>query len=234
MSFYVLANDIISVLSKTKIPAYHQFGEELIARRNDCFITVGITGLKTDGVDSEAEAEISFYTPSNFSGGKILSLASKIPEVIMNSDLSVKSIKASDLFYEKKLDRLCYNFSLKLNYSVLNITDTISIEETVISVSSFSFSRKHAVSEIKTLSAGVMLNSSGSHPLSLSVKGETKLSAKSFSELDNAVKNFKPININIGGAYLPSMHLVSYRLRGGRTAFIEAEFIEMKKDDENE
>ena len=138
MSFYVLANDIISVLSKTKIPSYHQFGEELIARRNDCFITVGITGLNADESVSEAEAEISFYAPSNFSGGKILSLASKIPETIMSSDLSVKSIKASDLFYEKKLDRLCYNFSLKLTYTVGNITDKISIGETVISVSSFS------------------------------------------------------------------------------------------------
>ncbi|MBR4093158.1 MAG: hypothetical protein IKK32_04740 [Oscillospiraceae bacterium] len=233
MSFYVLANDIISVLSKTKIPAYHQFGEELIARRNDTFITVGITGIKTDEADSEAEAEISFYTPSNFSGGKILSLASKIPETIMTSDLSVKSIKASDLFYEKKLDRLCYNFSLKLNYSIGDIKDTISIGGTEISVSSFSFSRKHAVSEIKTLSAGVMAKGSGEHPLSLSVKGKTKLSAKSFAELDNAVKNFTPITINIGGAYLPSMCLSSYKLRGGRMAFIEAEFIEIKGD-ENE
>lgn len=233
MSFYVLANDIISVLSKTKIPAYHQFGEELIARRNDCFITVGITGLNADESVSEAEAEISFYAPSNFSGGKILSLASKIPETIMNSDLSVKSIKASDLFYEKKLDRLCYTFSLKLNYTIGDITDTVKIGETEISVLSFSFSRKQAVSETKTLSAGVKVNLSGEHPLSLSVKGRTGLSAKSFSELDNAVKNSEKIPVSIGGAYLPSMSLVSYRLRGGRTAFIEADFIEMK-DDENE
>lgn len=233
MSFYVLANDIISVLSKTKIPAYHQFGEELIARRNDCFITVGITGLKTDEAESEAEAEISFYTPSNFSGGKILSLASKIPETIMSSDLSVKSIKASDLFYEKKLDRLCYNFSLKLNYSLGNTTDTIQIGETEISVLSFSFSRKQSVSEVKTLSAGVRASGMGSYPLSLSIKGKTKLSAKSFSELDNAVKNFSPLTISVGGAYLPDMHLSSYRLRGGKTAFIEAEFIEIKGD-ENE
>lgn len=233
MSFYVLANDIISALSKTKIPAYHQFGEELMARRNDCFITVGITGLKTDEAESEAEAEISFYTPSNFSGGKILSLASKIPETIMSSDLSVKSIKASDLFYEKKLDRLCYNFSLKLNYSLGNTTDTIQIGETEISVLSFSFSRKQSVSEVKTLSAGVRASGMGSYPLSLSIKGKTKLSAKSFSELDNAVKNFSPLTISVGGAYLPDMHLSSYRLRGGRTAFIEAEFIEIKGD-ENE
>lgn len=233
MSFYVLANDIISVLSKTKIPSYHQFGEELIARRNDCFITVGITGIKTDEAESEAEAEISFYTPSNFSGGKILSLASKIPETIMDSDLSVKSIKASDLFYEKKLDRLCYNFSLKLNYSVGDIKDTIRIGETEISVLSFSFSRKQAVSEIKTLSAGVRVSATGSHPLSLSVKGKTRLSAKSFSELDNAVRDFLKIPISIGGTYLPCMRLVSYRLRGGKTAFIEAEFIEIKGD-ENE
>ena len=167
-------------------------------------------------------------------GGKILSLASKIPEVIMNSDLSVKSIKASDLFYEKKLDRLCYNFSLKLTYTVGNITDKISIGETVISVSSFSFSRKQAISETKTLSAGVRVTASGGHPLLLSVKGVTKLSAKSFSELDNAVKTLLEIPINIGGAYLPSMSLTSYRLRGGRTATIEAEFIEIKKGDENE
>lgn len=233
MSFYILANDIISVLSKTKIPSYHQFGEELIARRNDCFITVGITGLNADESVSEAEAEISFYAPSNFSGGKILSLASKIPETIMNSDLSVKSIKASDLFYEKKLDRLCYTFSLKLNYSLGNTTDTIQIGETEISVLSFSFSRKQAVSEVKTLSAGVRVSGGGSHPLSLSLKGKTQLSAKSFSELDNAVRDFIKIPINIGGAYLPSMCLASYRLRGGRTAFIEAEFIEIK-DDENE
>lgn len=233
MSFYVLANDIISVLSKTKIPSYHQFGEELIARRNDCFITVGITGIKTDEAESEAEAEISFYTPSNFSGGKILSLASKIPETIMASDLSVKSIKASNLFYEKKLDRLCYNFSLKLNYSVGDIKDTIRIGETEISVLSFSFSRKQAVSEIKTLSAGVRVSATGSHPLSLSVKGKTRLSAKSFSELDNAVRDFLKIPISIGGTYLPCMRLVSYRLRGGKTAFIEAEFIEIKGD-ENE
>ena len=233
MSFYVLANDIISVLSKTKIPSYHQFGEELIARRNDCFITVGITGLNADESVSEAEAEISFYAPSNFSGGKILSLASKIPETIMNSDLSVKSIKASDLFYEKKLDRLCYNFSLKLNYSVGDIKDTIRIGETEISVLSFSFSRKQAVSEIKTLSAGVRVSATGSHPLSLSVKGKTRLSAKSFSELDNAVRDFLKIPISIGGTYLPCMRLVSYRLRGGKTAFIEAEFIEIKGD-ENE
>ena len=233
MSFYVLANDIISVLSKTKIPSYHQFGEELIARRNDCFITVGITGIKTDEAESEAEAEISFYTPSNFSGGKILSLASKIPETIMASDLSVKSIKASDLFYEKKLDRLCYNFSLKLNYSVGDIKDTIRIGETEISVLSFSFSRKQAISEIKTLSAGVRVSATGSHPLSLSVKGKTRLSAKSFSELDNAVRDFLKIPISIGGTYLPCMRLVSYRLRGGKTAFIEAEFIEIKGD-ENE
>lgn len=233
MSFYVLANDIISVLSKTKIPSYHQFGEELIARRNDCFITVGITGIKTDEAESEAEAEISFYTPSNFSGGKILSLASKIPETIMASDLSVKSIKASDLFYEKKLDRLCYNFSLKLNYSVGDIKDTIRIGETEISVLSFSFSRKQAVSEIKTLSAGIRVSATGSHPLSLSVKGKTRLSAKSFSELDNAVRDFLKIPISIGGTYLPCMRLVSYRLRGGKTAFIEAEFIEIKGD-ENE
>lgn len=233
MSFYILANDIISVLSKTKIPSYHQFGEELIARRNDCFITVGITGIKTDETESEAEAEISFYAPSNFSGGKILSLASKIPETIMASDLSVKSIKASDLFYEKKLDRLCYNFSLKLNYTIGDITDVIRIGETEISVLSFSFSRKHAVNEIKTLSAGVMAKGAGSHPLSLSVKGKTQLSAKSFSELDNAVRNFIKIPINIGNAYLPSMYLSSYRLRGGRTAFIEAEFVEIKGD-ENE
>ena len=233
MSFYVLANDIISVLSKTKIPSYHQFGEELIARRNDCFITVGITGLNADESVSEAEAEISFYAPSNFSGGKILSLASKIPETIMNSDLSVKSIKASDLFYEKKLDRLCYTFSLKLNYTIGDITDTVKIGETEISVLSFSFSRKQAVSEVKTFSAGVRVSGGGSHPLSLSLKGKTQLSAKSFYELDNAVKDFIKIPINIGGAYLPSMCLASYRLRGGRTAFIEAEFIEIK-DDENE
>jgi hypothetical protein len=68
----------------------------------------------------------------------------------------------------------------------------------------------------------------------LSVKGVTKLSAKSFSELDNAVKTLLEIPINIGGAYLPSMSLTSYRLRGGRTATIEAEFIEIKKGDENE
>ena len=67
----------------------------------------------------------------------------------------------------------------------------------------------------------------------ISIKGKTKLSAKSFSELDNAVKNFSPLTISVGGAYLPDMHLSSYKLRGGRTAFIEAEFIELKGD-ENE
>ena len=234
MSFYVLATDIISALSKTKIPAYHQFGEELIARRNDSFITVGITGVKSDENENTAEAEISLYTPANFSGGKILSLASKIPETLISSDLMIKSIKASDLHYERKLDRLCYSFSIKLSYPVGNITDTVEIGKTVIGVSSFSFSRKHSVSEIKTLTSGVKVSGAGIYPLSVSLKGVTKLSPESFSELENAVKNLTAIPINICGGCFPSMRLVSYKLRGGRTAFIEAEFIEMKEVNENE
>ena len=96
MSFYVLATDIISALAKTKIPVYHQFGEELVARRNDLFITVGITEVKSDENENTAEAEISLYTPADFSGGKILSLASKIPEILVSSDRMRKSRKAAD------------------------------------------------------------------------------------------------------------------------------------------
>lgn len=234
MSFYVLANDIISALSKTKIPSYHQFGEELIARRNDCFLTIGITGVKSDENENTAEAEISLYTPSNFSGGKILSLASKIPEALISSELAIKSIKVSDLRYERKLDRLCYSFFIRLSYSFSENNDKIKIGETVIDVSSFSFSEKHAVNEIKTLTSGVRVSGAGVYPVSVSVKGTVSLSAESFSELDEAVRNLTEIPINIGGAHFPCMRLVSYKLRGGRTAFIEADFIEMREGEKNE
>ncbi len=237
MSFYLLSNDIISALSKTKIPSYHQFGEELIARRNDTFITVGITGVKSDEDEMNAEAVVSLYTPADFSGGKILSLASKIPEALISSGLEIKSIKASDLYYEKKLDRLCYDFTIKLDYLFVGkLNDTIKIGNTVINISSFSFSRKHDINQTRTLTAGVISSPAGSYPLSLSVKGVTELSPESFRELDEALRFFKEIPVDIAGAHIPSMHLSGYKLRGGRTAFIEAEFIEMIKEgnEENE
>ncbi|MGN0653831.1 MAG: hypothetical protein ACI4KD_02820 [Oscillospiraceae bacterium] len=228
MSFYILANDIISALAKTKIPVYHQFGEELLARRNDCFITVGITEFVSDEEKSEAKAKLSLYVPSDFSGGKILSLAAKIPEALTKSAPGVKSIKATDLCYDRKLDRLRYDFELKTDYDIpIKCREKISVLKTDIEVISFSFSRKQAVNEIQTVASGVITKSGGSFPLVLNVSGRISLDAESFCNLDSAVITGEALPIRLCEAVFPDMILKNYTVKGisDRSAVIKAEFM---------
>lgn len=228
MSFYVLANDIISALSKTKIPVYHQFGEELLARRNDCFITVGITEFISDEEKSEATATVSLYAPYNFSGGKILSLATKIPEAIIRSDLDIKSVKATSFCYDKKVDRLRYDFSLRVCYNAVeNGENTVNILDSEVRVTSFSFMRKCAVSEVPTINSGVITTMGGRYPIKLDVVGRISASKKSFFNLDEVIRTGEVIRIKLSGAVFPDMKLKSYEVKGsmGGTAYVAMELM---------
>ena len=228
MSFYVLANDIISALSKTKIPVYHQFGEELLARRNDCFITVGITEFISDEEKSEATATVSLYAPYNFSGGKILSIATKIPEAIIRSDIAVKSIKATSFCYDRKLDRLRYDFLLKACYNAVEKeANTVKILDSEVKVTSFSFMRKCAVSEVPTINSKVITTIGGGYPIKLDVKGNISACRESFFNLDEAIRTGEALKIKLSGAVFPDMKLKSYEVKGsmGGTAYVAMELI---------
>lgn len=226
MSFYVLANDIISALSKTKIPVYHQFGEELLARRNDCFVTVGITEFISDEEKSEATATVSLYAPYNFSGGKILSLATKIPEAIIKSTLDIKSVKATSFCYDKKLDRLRYDFSLRIYFNAVeNKENTVNILDSEVRVTAFSFVRKCAVSEVPAINSKVITTMGGRYPIKLDIAGKISACKKSFFNLDEAVRTGEVIRIKLSGAVFPDMKLKSYEVKynSGRTAYVEME-----------
>lgn len=222
MNAYEIADAVISALSTTNLPVFHQFDISPVSKRRECFITVGIDELICDS-ESSAVVTVSLYTPSSYSGGKILSAAKNITPALVSSGLSVRSIRAKALSYDRDLDRMRYDFSVKINpegTSSPSAEDFSVTEGLVVSADSFTVGRERSVSEIGSVSSGVFLGDGGNRLVTLTVSGTTTVPSAECAEiLDRTECEGTSLCLMLGGITFPPMRLRNYLLsvKNGRT-----------------
>lgn len=230
MNAYEITEAVISVLKATEIPVFQQFDLTPAAKRNDCFITVGIEEY-ISSADSSAVVTVSLFAPSSYSGGKILRKSKDITPSLMNSGLSVESVRAKALSYDRALDRLRYDFSVKINLgggsAPSGSTDVEISDNITVNTTSFTVGRKRAISEIESVASGVFLGDGGNRLITLEIAGTTATDASEcVTVLDGLECGGETVSPTLAGIVFPAMRLKSYTVsvKNGRTQ-VTAEFV---------
>lgn len=226
MEMKEILDSVISSLAEAGVPVFHQFDEKLIAKRNECFITVGLSEMTTEIICStkeqyEIDVLVSLFAPTSYSGGKLLKFSKDIAPLILSSGLDVKSVRACALCYDKPSDRLRYDFEVKIEAT--GISGSYDAERSAITavlsqnlslyVTELCMSRKRALYEVPSVTSEIHVSDNGSAPLRLSLTGSAELGGGTLKALDDLAKSGEALTLTLLGMDFPEMRICDYAVK---------------------
>lgn len=199
-------------------PTFMEYDEKISSEKEKNIAVIALKELNCNQNDLwTANVGVSILSKDFYSGAKIISVSEKITDSVMKSGVNVTGVSAKSLYFNEKLQRLCYELEFSVKAGVDDGFDfsksipTINICEDIdLTVTDWVFERKRGFSELCT-SVGIIEGDKGLYPLSVSIKGkidgEKNLVLK---KLDDVISQKISCQFDFLENSLPPLYLVDY------------------------